>query len=154
MYGSTKSGDLLAIGGAVLDWNSIPVVRQECRGQPMRLLPPYRRWLFDHALQRLKEGLAPVVVLRGPRQVGKTTLQEQLIDHLLHKEDTNPTRFFRVQFDEIPSLKGLPDPVLSLSRWFEQHVLGKSFNTAARAGEPALLFLDEVQNLPDWAPHR
>lgn len=119
--------------------------------QPMRPLPRYRRWLFDHALQRLKAGLAPVTVLRGPRQVGKTTLQEQLIDHLLHREGVSPERIFRIQFDEIPSLKGLADPVLSLSYWFEQRILGKSFNTAAREGKPAFLFLDEVQNLPDWA---
>ena len=26
-------------------------------GRPMRQLPRFRRWLFDHALQRLKSGL-------------------------------------------------------------------------------------------------
>lgn len=87
--------------------------------KPMPPLPPFPRWLFDHALQRLQSGLAPVTVLRGPRQVGKTTLQQHIIDHLLHQQGINPKRIFRVQFDEIPSLKGLEDPILSLSRWFE-----------------------------------
>ena len=41
---------------------------------------------LDHTLQHLKTGLAPVTVLRGPRQVGKTTLQEHIIDHLLQQE--------------------------------------------------------------------
>jgi predicted AAA+ superfamily ATPase len=122
------------------------------QGKPMRPLPPFRRWLFEPALQRLKAGLAPVTVLRGPRQVGKTTLQEQLIDHLLYQEGVSPKRIFRVQFDEIPSLKGLKDPILSLCRWFEHRILVGSFNEWAQKGEPAFLFFDEVQNLTDWAP--
>jgi predicted AAA+ superfamily ATPase len=57
-----------------------------------------------------------------------------------------------VQFDEIPSLRGLAEPVLSIARWFENRILGRSFNEAARAGQPAYVMLDEVQNLRDWAP--
>ncbi len=121
-------------------------------GKPMRPLPPVRRWLFETALQRLKDGLAPVTVLRGPRQVGKTTLQEHIIDHLLHLEEINSNRIFRVQFDEIPSLKGLKDPILSLSSWFENNILKGSFNEWAYKNEPIYVFFDEVQNLKDWAP--
>lgn len=119
------------------------------QGRPMRVLPQFRHWLFEHTLQRLKAGLAPVTILRGPRQVGKTTLQEQIIDHLLHQEGVSPKRIFRVQFDEIPSLKGLRDPILSLCRWFEGRVLGGSFNEWARKDEPVALFFDEVQNLEE-----
>ncbi len=122
------------------------------QGRPMRPLPPYRRWLFEPTLQRLTAGLAPVTVLRGPRQVGKTTLQEHIIDHLLRQERVNPRRILRVQFDEIPSLKGLRDPILSLGRWFERVVLGGTFNEWALKDEPAYLFFDEVQNLIEWAP--
>jgi predicted AAA+ superfamily ATPase len=121
-------------------------------GKPMRPLPPFRRWLFEQSLQRLKAGLAPVTVLRGPRQVGKTTLQEHLIEHLLNQENVSPKRIFRVQFDEIPPLMNLHDPVLSLCRWFEERILGGSFNEWARRGEPVFLFFDEVQNLAEWAP--
>ncbi len=120
--------------------------------KPMRPLPPFRRWLFEHTLTRLKAGLAPATVLRGPRQVGKTTLQEQIIEHLLLHENVNPKRIFRVQFDEIPPVKGLEVPILSLCWWFEENVLGGTFNEWARKGEPVFLFFDEVQNLPDWAP--
>jgi hypothetical protein len=52
----------------------------------MRPLPPFRRWLFEHTLQRLKSGFAPVSVLRGPRQVVKINLQEHLIEHPLRQE--------------------------------------------------------------------
>lgn len=119
-------------------------------GRPMRELPKFRRWLFDNALQRLKTGLAPVTVLRGPRQVGKTTLQEQIIAHLLEVERINPKNIFRLQFDEIPSLKGLKDPILSLSRWFQDRILKKTFNESARDGQTVYIFFDEVQNLVEW----
>src|SRR5262245_6557908 len=45
-------------------------------GKPGRVLPPYRRWAFPVLLRRLESKVAPIVVLRGARQVGKTTLQE------------------------------------------------------------------------------
>lgn len=112
----------------------------------------FRRWLFELTLQRLEAGLAPITVLRGPRQVGKTTLQEQIIQHLLTEKKVSPNRIFRVQFDEIPSLRGLQDPILSLSHWFEARVLHGSFNQYAHRNEPVFLFFDEVQNLSDWAP--
>lgn len=121
-------------------------------GKPDKPLPPYRRWAFQTTLKKLSSGLAPVTVLRGPRRVGKSTLQSQLIQHFLSQKIVAPRRIFRVQFDEIPSLRGLKDPILSLARWFENRILGETFNEAATAGHPAYLFLDEVQNLRDWAP--
>lgn len=121
-------------------------------GKPMRQLPKFRRWLFDHALQRLKSGLAPVTVLRGPRQVGKTTLQEQIISYLLDEEKVNPVNIFRVQFDDIiPLTKGLDIPILSICRWFQNRILKKTFNEAAKDGQPVYIFFDEVQNLTDWS---
>jgi len=63
-----------------------------------------------------------------------------------------PNRVLRVQFDEIPSLARFPDPILTIARWFQNRILGTTFNEAARAGSPAFLFFDEVQNLRDWAP--
>ena len=121
-------------------------------GKPGPVLPAYRRWAFHTILKKLQSGLAPVTVLCGPRQVGKTTLQLQLIEHLLSEKGVRPERILRVQFDEIPSLGGLNDPVLAIARWFENRLLGMSFNQAARAGKSAYLLLDEVQNLGAWAP--
>jgi predicted AAA+ superfamily ATPase len=46
----------------------------------------------------------------------------------------------------------LREPILSVVRWFENRILGSSLNESAHAGKPAYLFLDEVQNLKDWAP--
>ncbi len=121
-------------------------------GKPGRVLPPYRRWAFQALLRKLQTQIAPVVVLRGARQVGKTTLLEQVIQHLLTDERVDPRRILRVQFDEIPSLRGIDEPVLAIAAWFQNRILGSTFNEAAHAGRPAYLFFDEAQNLSGWAP--
>lgn len=120
-------------------------------GDPLPVLPALRRWPFDKLRRRLDRPLAPVVVVRGPRQVGKTTLQLQLIRALLD-EGVAPRRIFRVQFDDLPALKAAKyaEPILRLVDWYEKAVLGESLNAAAQRGEPAYLFLDEIQNLAFW----
>lgn len=110
-----------------------------------------KRWAFEPVLRGLKHGVTPVTVLRGPRQIGKTTLLNQVIDFLLN-EGVSPKRIFRVQFDELPALKNVAEPILELSRWYADTILGKTLNKAAQDGEQAFLFFDEVQNLDDWAP--
>ena len=122
------------------------------QGERIFGLPPIRRWAFPHVLSNVSGGgLAPITVVRGPRQIGKTTLLNQVIDDLL-TQGVLPKRIFRVQFDELPELAKVSQPILDLAWWYSDNVLGKSFHQAARDGEQALLFLDEVQNLPDWAP--
>ena len=125
-------------------------------GNPGRPLPKIRRWAFETILRRLDLGLAPAVVLRGPRQVGKTTLHEQIIDYLIKNRGIAPRRIFRAQFDELldkfPAFgKRSAMPVLSAAEWFEKNVLQKTFNHAAHDNENAFLFLDEVQNVDSWS---
>ncbi len=103
-------------------------------------------------IARLRTPLAPVVVLRGPRQVGKTTLQQQVIDQLL-LDGVPPKHLLRVQFDALPSVGKLgrdSESILRIVQWYEQAVLGESINTVARRGTRAFLFFDEVQNLAAW----
>jgi predicted AAA+ superfamily ATPase len=121
------------------------------RGLPQPQLPPVRRWAFPVAMHRLRKGLTKVTVLRGPRQIGKSTLIRQMIETFL-KEGVPPRSIFMVQFDELPGLLDVQEPILRLADWFEKRILGRTFNEAARSGEPAYIFLDEVQNLDDWAP--
>jgi predicted AAA+ superfamily ATPase len=70
----------------------------------------------------------------------------------LISEGVSANRILYVPFDELPLIRGLKEPVLAISRWFESKILGRSFNEAGRAAQPAYLFLDEVQNLDAWAP--
>ncbi len=118
-------------------------------GEPTMPLPPVERDLVRVIRKRLRLGLAPIIVVRGPRQVGKTTAQLQVINRLL-SEGVEPRRIFRVQCDDLPELMRLHEPVLRLMDWYEAAILKETLNTAAHAGRPAFLFLDEVQNLTDW----
>ena len=121
------------------------------RAQPSIPTEPFHRWAFDETYKRLKSANVPIVAIRGPRQVGKTTIQLQLVEHLLLFENVKSGRILRVQFDDIPGLGQLKNPVEALVRWFEDHVLGESINAVARRGEDVYLFFDELQNLPRWS---
>ena len=121
-------------------------------GDPMPDQPTTRRHLVGNMRRRLDQGLAPVVALRGPRQIGKTTAQLHLIADLL-AEGVEPARILHAQFDDLVELTGFTDlvsPLLRVVEWYEHAVLGVSLNRAAHDGRKAYLFLDEFQNLSKW----
>ena len=120
-------------------------------GKPLPVLPRTRRHLVGQMQRRLDLRLAPALVVRGPRQIGKSTAQLQLLQDLLDR-GVPPRHIFRVQIDELPSLKELGEPLLRLVDWYEQAVLGATLNEAARRGDITYLFFDEVQNVEAWAP--
>lgn len=121
------------------------------RGSSARPIPPFRRWPFAKLRERLLHPIAPVFGLRGPRQVGKTTLLEQLISALLNELGIPPIRVLRVQFDELEWLaRAGPDPIITIVSWFESYIFRRDINASAARGEPAFVFLDEVQNLDNW----
>ena len=119
-------------------------------GDPMPPQPIMRRHLVSQIRRRLESGIAPVIVVRGPRQVGKTTAQFQIISDLL-EEGVPPTNILRVQFDELDSLRNLKEPILRISDWFDRRIATARFNALAREGQKAYLFFDEVQNLDGWS---
>ncbi|MGQ9574433.1 MAG: ATP-binding protein [Thermoguttaceae bacterium] len=121
------------------------------RGMPAPEPPRFRRWAFGEAWRRLHSGLTPAVAVRGPRQVGKTTIQQQIIEQLLLIKRVGPERILRVQFDDIPQMGALRQPILSLVRWYEEKVLRQPINGMARKGQSVYLLFDEVQNLKSWA---
>lgn len=118
-------------------------------GEAMPVQPPTQRHLVGQIRRRLNVHVAPIVVVRGPRQIGKTTAQFQIIQDLL-QEGVDPRRIVRVQFDDLGTLKRLREPILRISDWFERHITPGRFNTLAQAGSPAYLFFDEIQNLDGW----
>jgi predicted AAA+ superfamily ATPase len=121
------------------------------RNEPALPLPVFHRWPFKRLERLLKEGMTPATVLRGPRRVGKTILLRQIIQAFL-SAGISPHRILYVPFDELPTLRGIQEPVLAITRWYESEILGATFNASARRGKPAFLFFDEVQNLDAWAP--
>lgn len=121
------------------------------RGQPDVPAPRFRRWAFRETVRRLEVEIAPAIAIRGPRQVGKTTIQRQLIEQLLFMDKIGPERILRVQFDETPALGSLKNPIEAIVRWYEENVLRESINALARRGTHVYLFFDELQNLPQWS---
>jgi len=82
-------------------------------------------------------------VLRGPRQVGKTTALYQLAKNRI-ASGIRPNDIFLVRFD----LQPLQETDLRvLVRWYEDEIRGRSLAN----GEPALLLLDEIHKLDRWA---
>ena len=118
-------------------------------GKPMPAQPRMRRHVVAQIRRRMDTEIAPIVAVRGPRQVGKTTAQSQIIEALL-AEGVPPTSILSVQFDTLPSLQGVEEPILAIAEWFERHIIEEPFNALARAGQKAYLFFDEVQNLDAW----
>ena len=68
-------------------------------GDPMPPEPSTRRHLVAQIWRRLDSNVAPVAVVRGPRQIGKSTALNQLIGDLLD-QGTDPRRILRIQFDD------------------------------------------------------
>lgn len=120
-------------------------------GHALPVMPRTRRHLAGQIHRFLDLRLAPALVVRGARQVGKTTAQLQVIQDLLER-GVPPRQIFRVQADELPALAELREPLLRLVDWYEGAVLGGTLNDMARRGAPTYLFFDEVQNLDGgWA---
>ena len=82
-------------------------------------------------------------MIRGPRQVGKTTAVLQLVETLLG-DGVSPGDILVLRFD-LQTLREAGG-LLGLVRWFEANVRGR----ALTAGAPAYLLLDEIHKLPRW----
>ena len=117
--------------------------------EPMPKQPSTRRHLVAQMRRRVEAEIAPIVVVRGPRQIGKTTAQFQMIQDLLD-QGVPPSSILRVQFDELESLRRVSQPILTISEWFERQVTKSRFNRLASESGKAYLFFDEVQNLSGW----
>jgi predicted AAA+ superfamily ATPase len=121
------------------------------QGKTIPSPPIFRRKAFSDVTRLLQSKKIPVVGLRGPRRVGKTTIQQQLIEQQLFFEKIPPSHVLRVQFDEVPQLGVFDQPILSIIRWYEKNVLKNDINACAKKGENVYLYFDEVQDLPAWA---
>jgi predicted AAA+ superfamily ATPase len=120
-------------------------------GTPGPRQPSFRRWPFPRLLHLLSKGLAPSTVLRGPRRVGKTVLLRQVMDELL-SNGVSPVRILYVEFDELPTLERIAEPILAIARWYEDQILRTTINESDLRSQTVYLFFDEVQNLKAWAP--
>lgn len=102
---------------------------------PGSQIKPFKRDAYFAVAARLKRYPDKAVLLRGPRQVGKTVLAYQVIsDHLA---ENDPLSVVYVSYDR-PTLRNLSqEDILRVTR--EIH-----------GTPPSLLVLDEIQYLRDW----
>jgi len=94
---------------------------------------PFRRSQATTLATRLAEPRRFIQVVAGPRQVGKSTLVQQVVEDL-----SMPVRF--VSADE-PTLRG--------TDWIAQQ--WEAARLAIDGSEGAVLVLDEVQKIPGWS---
>ncbi|MDR2169500.1 MAG: AAA family ATPase [Planctomycetaceae bacterium] len=110
-----------------------------------------KRQIYNELFNSFFNGNYPIVTLRGPRQVGKTTIQQQIIRDLLEqKNSVSPKQIIRIQFDDLKSLE-LEDPIVTIIDWFEKNVAGDTFNNLAHKGQKVYIFLDEIQDVAKWS---
>lgn len=93
----------------------------------------YKRPTFDTLLARLAEPRRFMQIVAGPRQVGKTTLARQVAAAL----------------DGAWTYASADDPGTKGPGWIE--LQWERARQKAQDGQRAVLFLDEVQKIPDWA---
>jgi predicted AAA+ superfamily ATPase len=120
------------------------------RGEHGQLIPDYKRTIYTDIFRKITHGDSPVISVRGPRQIGKSTLQLQLIRDLILTKFAGPAQILRVQFDDLQCLGSLADPILSIIDWYEKQILKQSVNESARKKKPVFIILDEVQDLKAW----
>jgi predicted AAA+ superfamily ATPase len=95
----------------------------------------YRRPYADRLAQRLSEPRRFIQVVAGSRQVGKTTLVQQVVEAL-----DVPTRY--ASADE-PTLRGVD--------WIRQQWEAAQITATEAGTQGSLLVLDEIQKIPGWS---
>ena len=127
----TSHENIIKVLNAFNPWWKSGVVRSE-------FSKTYKRFAFHEALKTLShESLRRTVVLTGTRRVGKTTIQYQIIDHLL-KLGVKPYQIFFASLDH---------PLLKLSNLND---IFDCYHTNIYGDEDCYYFLDEIQYATDW----
>jgi hypothetical protein len=106
---------------------------------PQELNLPFRRPAFANIFDYLK--LDRVIILKGPRRTGKSTLIFQLLHELL-QQGIDSHRLLYLPFDDPDFNHSFNDIVLA----FEKQ-LGREISQ----GPEVYLFFDEVQHLDNWS---
>jgi hypothetical protein len=106
--------------------------------------PRYRRPVFEELRGRLLRPRGLIEIVRGPRQVGKTTGIHQIIQDLL-RSGTPPRDILFIRFD-LELLREEEAALRSTLAWFEREIRRRPLTS----GRPAYVFLDEVHKLRRW----
>lgn len=103
----------------------------------VKALPPFKRTLYQDLSSYL--AMRQILLIRGLRRTGKSTLLYQLIASLL--EQNKPIHLLYFSFDE------LAFDIKEVLETYQKFILGKPFD---QISDKIYLFLDEIQKVPDW----
>lgn len=107
--------------------------------------PAFRRPRVREVGERLRSPRGLIEVVRGPRQVGKTTGIQQVVEDFLRGGVPSSEILF-IRFD-LEVLRDEPAALREILRWYEAEVRRRPL---AR-GAPTYLFLDEIHKLRRWS---
>lgn len=107
----------------------------------------HRRRDFSIARDRLDDG-RQIITIRGPRQVGKTTLCGQLIESLVEDLFVPPERILYLNIENSQFLSSPDDVIRDSLDVYERYVLEQSFRNIDGT---IYVFVDEVQKADGWA---
>lgn len=117
----------------------LDLLRRWNRWGDAKLAPGFNRKITQQIVPFLET--PEVVVLKGPRRAGKSTVMFQVMD-LLEQKGVAPEAMLHINFEE-PTLA----PDLSIALLDEIYTVYRSH--LFPVGK-AYLFLDEIQNVPQW----
>lgn len=105
---------------------------------PSELLKEYQRPIVSLLLSYLS--LDRVIVLKGPRRTGKTTLFYQIVDSLI-KSGVSGSNILFLSFDDIKVRIDF-DEILKVYQQINRRLI--------KEGRPVYIFMDEVHFLENW----
>jgi|LGOV01.1.fsa_nt_gb predicted AAA+ superfamily ATPase len=113
---------------------------------PNTLSKPFKRRDFYVLKDKILEKEITAVV--GPRQVGKTTILYQLIEHLINDERVDPRRILFLSFD-YPYLTTITETLMNdIFEIYPPQILHESVQ---KLNDTIYVFLDEICKLKDWS---
>ena len=119
-----------------------PWMDPKARGTWEESVPPFRRPVFDELIGDLRS-VPQILSVTGPRRVGKSTLLQQIVQHLLSSEKVPAERLVYYSLDD-PARLRMPSG--------GEDVLDQLMGHLHHLGQtgPVYLFLDEIHKLARW----
>lgn len=120
-------------------WQGDPV-------QPSLYSDEHHRRDFQRLVDRVAK--RDIVTLVGPRQVGKSTMVGQLIDHLITEQDVPPKHVLFLTTEAGTVSSDYETIVRDALEVYEERILGKAFS---EVDSEIYIAFDEIQKAHNWA---